>query len=177
VSVDGVASAAVRHDGDGTATVRLTPGVHTVEMRGGITSERWILELGSPPHAIEVDAPGWVASGINERGRAEGNTITLVREVAPAGGDAEPSGDNTRVAVPSSYRVQRTLRLGVHGRVFTEVERISDPASPETLEVDLIEGEQVTTPGVAVRGSRASLSFPRGATEVTFESTLPRLES
>lgn len=176
VLVDGVPSIVVLRRAARGTLLRLSPGVHRVEMRGRPSSDRLVLELGTPPHHLEIEATGWASSGLDAQGRVESNAITLVREVTPVAGDPAKGQPNNQITVPASYHVHRTIRLGVYGRVETQVKRTSDATQADTLELALISGEQVTTPGLVGTRGQVGLSFARGISEVAFEATLPALD-
>ncbi|HSC86302.1 MAG TPA: hypothetical protein VLC09_03495, partial [Polyangiaceae bacterium] len=175
--VDGRATHDVRLEPDGAYYVRLTPGVHEVELRAAPDTDRLTLELGAVPHYLEVDSSDWVVTGVNDDGKVEGGTLTLARKLEPSQGETRATETRAQVVVPPWFTVARQLSIGVNGRVQTRVVRTSDPTSPEVLELPLLPGEQVTTPGIETRGGVAVLSFSREITEREFASTLPLTRS
>lgn len=173
VEVDGEPAHALRLTAGGAYLLRLDPGVHTVVLRAGLQGDRATLDLGTPPHRLQVRAEGWNVTGLDPRGRAESNSVTVMREI-PTSADAT-TGTRDRgaqITVPPSYRVTRTVVLGVTGRVSTTIERMSDASRPEVLALALLPGEQVTTSGIPTTGGLASIAFPRDGTGASFESTL-----
>ncbi len=175
LSVDGKAVTAVRLESDGAYYLRLEKGVHNVELRAKLTSERTTLELGSEPEQVTVQATGWTVSGVNELGRVEGGTLTLQRDVelSPStdlGGDSESV--KIQATVPPFFSIRRSISLGITGQVITEIERISDATSPEVLRLQLLPGERLTTAGVEVKDGVAIIPFPREAHVKRLDSTL-----
>ena len=177
VKIDGKPATELRLETSGAYSLRLPEGVHEVELTARLRSDRTNLDLGTAPHHIVVAASGWVVTGVTDDGHAESNTLTLLRVVAPVdsprdAGDAEKAGSGSQIAVPPWFTVERHLRLGVTGRVTTTAERISDASTPEVLRIELLAGEQVTTPGIEAEGGYATLSFAREVKTISFDSVL-----
>lgn len=175
IQVDGKPTSAVRLGDDGAYYLRVEAGVHRVVLRAEIASDRTTLDLGSTPHRVRVTSRDWVVSGVNDSGRAESGTITLVRSAPRVDDKSSESGTPSKrseLNVPPWFRVERTLSLGVSGSVTTRIVRVSDPTLPEVLLLPLLPGEQVTTPGIEIRQKNAVISFPREIAELEISSTL-----
>jgi len=175
LSVDGKPTSEVRLEADGAYYLRLEAGVHRVVLEAQLPSDRTTLDVGSRPHFVSVDARGWAVSGVNDDGRVEGGTLTLIREM-PLISDEKPdkarASSSGQINVPPWFSVTRQISLGVNGRVTTTIRRVSDATSPEVLNLPLLPGEQVTTPSIEVRGQTVLISFPREVTSREFSSTL-----
>lgn len=168
--VDGKPATAVRLEADGAYYLRLEPGVHRVEFEAELNKDRTTLDLGDAPEFVHVTAEGWTVNGVNELGRAPGGALTLQREAANS---TTPSAKSeSEIAVPPYFVVTRALNLGVTGEVITSIERLSEPTRSEVLEVALLSGEKVTTPGIEVASGQALISFPRQTSKVEFTSNL-----
>ncbi len=163
VVVDGRPAEALQRVGGGEVFVRLGPGSHTL-LASGPLPQRATVEVPLPlrPRRVELAAPprGWSVQGLHPDGHVEG-ALQLVRDAAPtpaAGGDRlEPS------EIPPFVSVTRTLSLGLDWQVETRVARVAPPEGAVVLEVPLLPGEAVTTPGVRVRDARALVTLAPGA--------------
>jgi hypothetical protein len=173
VRVDGKPATALSRSGDGALWLALPAGAFTVELSGPIPSRDAIqIPLPLPPHHATSQARGFRVDGIHEDGMAD-RSLLLTRETRSSG---KPGADGVGAgpALPPFLRVERTLRLGLKWTVQTRVVRQTPAGSPIGLDVPLLEGESVTTPGIRIDGARhlASLSFAPAETELAWESTL-----
>jgi hypothetical protein len=180
VAVDGKAADALRRDERGTLWLRLRPGSHTVLLAGPLPP-RATVEIPLPlrPQRVELAAPprGWSVLGIDEEGRASG-ALQLVRNAAaPAAPGAAAASSLEPTAIPAFVRVERLLALGLDWSVETTVARVAPAEGAIVLEVPLLQGEAVTTPGVSVRAGRAVVSLAPGAGAVRWSSSLPPRET
>ncbi len=177
VAVDGRPADAIQRIGGGPVFVRLGPGSHTI-LASGPLPPRATVEIPLPlqPRRVELAAPprGWTLLGLHPDGHVEG-ALQLVRDAAPgsgAGGERlEPS------EIPPFVSVTRTLSLGLDWQVETTVARVAPPEGALVLEVPLLPGEAVTTPGVRVRDGRALVTLAPGAGAMAWSSLLPPREA
>lgn len=166
---------AVRLEADGAYYLQLPPGVHEVELRAQLVSDRTTLDLGTAPERVQLSSTGWTVSGVNDLGRVEGGTLTLQREVGAskkADGEQATGAEKSEVAVPPFFVVRRVISLSVTGQVVTQIDRLSDVTAPELLQLPLLAGERLTTPAIEVREGRAIIPFPRELRSFTLNSTL-----
>ena len=167
VEVDGREATALRQGPDGFLQLRLSPGVHTVKLRGPIAgADTLTLAFGSPPQAVQVSAPGWDVDGVRTDGRV-GESIQFQRRVESSTGD-----DETAQALPSWLVVRRRVELGVRWLVHTTVERVSPLGSPVVLRLPLIAGERVTEASVQVQGDRLVVNLGRDDDTISWTSVL-----
>ena len=75
-------------------------------------------------------------------------------------------------SLPPLLRITRTLWLGLDWTLETDVERLSPPAAPIALQVPLVPGEAVTTPGLQVGKGGALVSLPPRRGRLDWSSTL-----
>jgi hypothetical protein len=157
-------------------------GHHTVLVAGALPP-RATIEIPLPlrPQRVELAGPprGWSVLGIDAEGRV-GGALQLARDAAPAaaaapGAVGAPSLEPT--AIPPFVRVERLLALGLVWSVETTVVRVAPAEGAVVLEVPLLPGEAVTTPGVSVREGRAVVSLAPGAGSARWSSTLPPREA
>jgi hypothetical protein len=167
VTEDGQGAVALRREADGTLFLRLEPGVHEVELRAQLSSERATVDVGTFPEHVLLQGSGYAVTGVSEKGVVSGRTLTFQRE----GASAEPAPQQN-ANVPPYFLVERVLELGVTSTVTTQVRRVSEATSPEVLRLNLLPFERVITPGLESREGKVELSFPREATIQSFESNL-----
>jgi hypothetical protein len=174
VAIDGRAAEALRRDAGGQLWLRVARGSHVIVLAGPLPP-RANVEIPLPlrPQRVElVGAPrGWTLLGIDADGRVAG-ALQLARDAAPAPGAAEAERGLEPGAIPPFVSVARTLALGLSWEVTTEVERVAPPEGAIVLELPLLAGESVTTPGVRVANGRALVTIAPGASGVAWQSIL-----
>jgi len=177
VAVDSRASLAMARAGDSTLWVPLTAGAHTVRLAGRLASAESIqVAFPQPPRAVDVSASGWTVSGMNE-GRLVSGTLELARE---RGSQRTAAGDQleTGSEFAAFVRVDRLFNLDLDWTVQTAVTRIAPLRSAVSVEIPLVKGESVLTPGVEVRdGSRALVGLGTGEGNTQWQSGLARAET
>jgi hypothetical protein len=175
VSVDSRAAPAIGREGDATLWVPLTAGAHLVRLSGRLAAAESIqLVFPEKPRVIEARATGWVVSGVNE-GRLVSGSLELVRERgAQRAGAVLEAGTE----FPAFVRVQRTFNLDLDWTVDTRVVRIAPDRAAVSVEIPLVAGESVLTPGVEVHaGKTALVGLAPGELHVDWHSGLARAES
>jgi hypothetical protein len=173
VLVSGDAASALRRDGSGVLWLRVPRGRHEVQLAGPLPP-RTSVELALPlaPRRVGLaGAPsGWAVVGIQPDGTASG-ALQLVREARAAA--PEPGAARVEAtAIPPFVQLTRTLELGLSWRARTSVQRVAPQEGPIVVEVPLLAGESVTTPGVRVENGRALVTVPAGVGALEVESTL-----
>ncbi len=169
LSLDGEPLTGVRRGAGDQLLVAVTPGRHRIELAGPLP-QRTEVEIPFPlqPRQMSVDLEGWTLEGLDPAGRP-GAQIRLVRLSGPQG---EVEGPPAQGALPPLLMVERLLRLGLDWRVETQVRRLSPSEPPVVLQVPLLPGESVQTPGAQVRDGRILVSLAPGETETRWVSTL-----
>ena len=168
VRVDGDETAALFRGEGGTLYARIGPGAHRVELEGPLAPTASVdLPLPLAPHRAEAHLAGWTLLGLRPDGGVE-PALQLVRD-APAPGEERKA---ETPALPPFVRIARTLELGLTWQAETYVQRLSPVETALVLEVPLLEGESVTTPGVEVRDRRARVGLAPGAETAHFASVL-----
>ncbi len=169
VFVDGAPAPALLRGEDGTLWVKLEPGRHELVLEGALP-DRDVVELPLPlrPHRVLARTAGWTLHGVHEDGVAEGN---LQLERIRAAGDGGARGLEPG-ALPPFVRVERAITLGLDWQVATRVTRLSPADDALLLELPLLPGESVTTPGIRAEGGRAQLSLAPGASQAEWTSIL-----
>jgi len=168
VLVDGKPAGGLSRDKAGTLWLHLPRGVHQVAMEASVGARDSIaLALPLKPRRIEAEAPGWTIDGLGANGEP-GESLQLTRVDAQRGArDAGGAGQ-----LPPFVRVERTLQLGLTWRVATNVVRAGPSTAPVLVEVPLLAGEAVTTPGVPVQRGAAVVNLGPQSSAFAFESSL-----
>lgn len=169
VLVDGESAAGLRRGEEGWLWVRLAPGRHEVLLRGALPNlDVAQILLPLRPHRAEAAVEGWRIEGLHENGIAD---ESLVLSRARAEGGAERPRLEPGV-LPPFVRIERSLTLGLTWQVETSVLRLTPVGSAVVLEVPLLPGESVTTPGVRVQEGKVALNMPPQAIRSVWQSVL-----
>jgi hypothetical protein len=178
VAVDGRPAAALLRGSNGELWVRLAPGSHTLLLSGPLPN-RATVELPLPlrPQRVELAAAprGWTLPGLAPDGRGVA-ALQLVRDDASAPGGAAGAERLEPTAIPPFVAVERTLQLGLDWEVETRIVRIAPPEASIVLEVPLLPGEAVTTPGVRVQEGRALATLAPGVAATGWRSVLAQAD-
>ena len=173
VSVDARSSLAIGREQDASLWLPLTPGAHTVRLAGRLAAAESIqLAFPQAPRSIEVRASGWTVSGVNED-RLVAGSLELARERGGRAGAALESGSE----FPTFVRVERTFNLDLDWTLITEVWRIAPERAPVSLQIPLVKGESVLTPGVEVKDDLALVGLAAGEQNTGWRSGLSRSET
>ena len=172
ISVDGSSAAQVLRLGNRNLWLRVTPGRHTVVLRGS-AAEVDSLEIPFPtaPRVIAASGDGWFIAGIKDR-RLLSGSLQLTRLQTQDGGDGAPRWESSRF--PPFVYVNRTVELGLDWRVSTTVGRIAPVQGALTLELPLVTGETVVTDGMTVDDGHILVSMNPQQRTVTWHSNIPR---
>ena len=170
-SVDGSSDARVFRDASFRLWLYVTPGMHTVSLRGSIpAADSLEVPFASPPRVITVDSDGWFVAGIKDR-RLLSGSLQLTRLQVEAGGDTV-RWESSRF--PPFVKVERTIELDIDWRARTTVQRVAPLQGALTLELPLIEGESIVSGDFTVRDGTVLVSMNPQQNSVTWTSNLPR---
>jgi hypothetical protein len=170
LKVDGSEAVALRRAPDGTLWLAVKEGMHTVVAEGPLPERETVtLSLPLQPRRVESQLDGWRLDGVHEDGEPEeGLQLSrLQKKRADAPTAALEVGN-----LPPFLVVSRTLQLGLQWTVTTEVTRLSPAGSPLVLEVPLLQGESVTSPGVRVQGGKVQLNLSPDGSALSWSSVL-----
>ncbi|MEK7858096.1 MAG: hypothetical protein AAB320_03060 [Elusimicrobiota bacterium] len=165
----GGVSAPVRRDSGGSLWLALPAGSHEVLLEGALSAADSIqLALPLKPRRVELSAVGWTVDGVHEDGEAEDDLqLSRAQGLKAAGVGASQQGN-----YPPFLRVERTLKLGLSWTLATRVARLTPAGSPVVVQVPLLPGESVTTPGLRVAKGKAEVHLGPQAEEASWESVL-----
>jgi hypothetical protein len=171
LTIDGAAATAAMRSSDGKLWIAVKPGHHEVLMAGPMPARaEVIVPLPLQPRHVTLEGSGWSVQGIGENGVPE-SQLQFSRELPAdqnAGNTLEPR------PLPAFMEVSRTLQIGLDWRVQTQVRRVSPSDAPATVEVPLLEGESVTTPGLTVKNGKLLVNLSAGQEEMGWEAVLEK---
>ncbi|MDJ0750089.1 MAG: hypothetical protein QNJ11_11425 [Woeseiaceae bacterium] len=171
-AVDGSADARVFRDAGSRLWLYVTPGMHSVSLRGAIpAADSLEIPFLSPPRVITVDSDGWFVAGIKDR-RLLSGSLQLTRLQVEAGGDTV-RWESSRF--PPFVKVERTVELDLDWRVRTTVQRVAPMQGAVTLELPLIDGEDIVSGEFIVRDGTVLVSMNPQQNSLSWTSNLPRM--
>jgi len=172
VVVDGSSKAQVLRVGNQNFWLRVTPGQHTVVLRGSsVGVDSLEIPFPTPPRVIEASGDGWFIAGIKDR-RLLSGSLQLTRLQTEEGGDGAPRWESSRF--PPFVYVYRTVELGLDWRITTSVTRIAPVQGALTLELPLVAGETVVTDDMTVEDGHILVSMNPRQSSVSWQSNIPR---
>jgi len=170
VLVDGSSSARVLRAGNGTYWLYVTPGRHTVTLRGPIpAADNLEIPFRTPPRVISVDAEGWFIAGIKDR-RLLSGSLQFTRLQTEEGGDTV-RWESSRF--PAFARIERSIELDLDWRVRTTVYRVAPAQGAMTLDVPLVDGESIVSGDFTVKDGSVLVSMNPQQRSVSWTSNLP----
>jgi hypothetical protein len=169
VSVDGKpAVGLVRRDD--SPWIALDRGVHRIALDFQLDADSASIALHFPitPPNVTLAAPGWQVAG-NDGVRLLSDTLTFTRERS-----ADQAGDGAlpAQAFPPYVTLTRNIAIGLDSRVDTLVTRVAPASGGFTVELPLLPGEHVVSPGLKVERGRVQITFGAGDNEARWSSTL-----
>jgi hypothetical protein len=172
VIVDGRTFAELHRSEDGTLWVKLSPGSHQVVLEGPLPNRQTVqIPLPMRPHQVTATLSGWAIDGVHEDGIMD-ESIQLTRLETARTTDGSENGEQQQLAPPPFVQVQRQLILGLNWQMETMVTRLTPAGSAVILDIPLLEGESVTTPGMRIQNGKVQVSMGPQATYVQWNSVL-----
>jgi len=172
VRVDGKPASALSRTEEGDLWLALPAGVSRVELDGPLPARDSVqLALPLAPRFVTARSRGWTIDGLHEDGAVD-ESLKLSRQSKPGAGAA--TEDDAAPTLPPFLRVERTLHLGLRWEVDTVVRRETPTGAPVVIEIPLLAGEAITTPGIRLAKGKpaASISLGPDDGEVSWHSTL-----
>ena len=172
IALDGSGAAEILRTDDGALWLRVSPGRHSVVLRGAAPAvDSLEIPFHTPPRVIEVDSEGWLVAGIKDR-RLLSGSLQLTRLQSADGGDAMPRWESSRF--PAFVRIERSIELDLDWRVATTVYRLAPEEGALTLEIPLLDGETVLSEHVTAAAGRLLIAMEPWQRSVTWVSSLER---
>lgn len=172
VLLDGTGAAQVLRGPDRALWIRVTPGRHTVVLRGGTpAADSLEIPFPTPPRVIEVDSDGWFVAGIKDR-RLTSGSLQLTRLQTEQGGEAAPRWESSRF--PAFVIVTRNIEFDLDWQVRTTVQRQAPVQGALTVELPLVDGETVLNEHITVADGKVQVAMNPTQRQVSWVSRLPR---
>jgi hypothetical protein len=161
-------------DEDGRSWVPVRPGQHRLVLSGPLPERASVvLSLPLAPRQVTAAGEGWQLEGL--AGQGPPSQLQLRRLAAR---DEQGLATLEPLALPSYFRVERTLRFGLTWTASTRVVRLFRGGGPAVVTIPLLPGEAVTSEKVPVADGQVTLNIPAGVDRVGWQSVLevaPRL--
>ncbi len=157
--------------------VAVGAGRHDLLLSGTVAPGRdFQLGFPLPIHNLAVEAPQWRVSGI-DNGRLPSSSLhfspldPVVMDAGATGGTLTPD------PVVPFVTVRRELHLGLNWVLDTSIERVAPLEGGISLELPLLSGESITTPGIDVKDGKARVRLGPEQQGLTWSSTVERAAS
>ena len=172
VLIDGSSTSALARDQRGILWLQLPRGVHQVYLSGALPERRNVqIALPLRPHVVSSVVEGWRIRGVRDDGQAEAQLqLTRIGVDVPATESAVFEASQ----LPPFIRIERTLRLGLDWTLVTKVVRVAPGTTAAVIEVPLVDGESVVSPGIEVVDGMVRVNLGSSAQTMTWQSNLER---
>lgn len=175
VKVDNAPAIALFRSGQGILWLEPEQGVHKISMKGLAPAlNKFTLPLKLKPGRVTVENDGWRVEGVSEHGRSDGQ-LQFIR-ITEHKQDAEKQTIIESGNLPGFVSVERTLMLGLDWQVRTRVNRITSTGSAIVLNVPLLDGESVTTPGIKINDNTVLVNMAANQRSWSWQSSLAKAE-
>lgn len=177
IVLDGKPPNGLMREKEGRFLIVVPQGQHHLILDGKLPSQPQIqIPFHLNPGQVTSQVEGWVVEGIQENGQTKGS-IVLTRPlvtITPVNGTQEISLAST--SLPPLIKVERTLVLGVTWSVETHVQRLTPLGSTEVINIPLLPGEAVTTPGIQVKKNRVESVLSSKQRALSWSSVLTQTD-
>lgn len=174
LSIDGITGDAVARRGD-TSWIALDRGVHRVELRFAAVSDRIALAFSMLPQRISFQGDDWQSSGVAEH-RLLTETLSIHRDRSGAT-DSGPEETAAAQQFPPYVRVFRHVNLDLDWTIVSQAQRMAPAAGGFTLDLPILAGEHVSTPGITVKAGSLTLAMADGQSQAQWKSRLDTSDS
>jgi hypothetical protein len=147
----------------------VSAGKHVVTISGPVRKQN-IIQLPFPlkPHKVSIKADGWTVEGANPDGSLDAQLQfkrIMDQDVK------QPEMLETGI-LPPFVLVERNILLGLVWKIQTKIQRRSPAKAGIVLDIPLLPGESVTTPGIQVRDGNVKINLGPDQTRLFWESFL-----
>lgn len=172
VTVNGKVTTALRRSADNYLQVQVEGGNSIVEVKGNL-AERSAFSLQFPQRLnhMNVDSQDWFVEGLSSNGTPSESVRFTNRSNASAQADETLLREAQKL--PIWITASRSIFIGDQITVSTTLERLGAVSQAASVEVPLLPGENVTTPGFRSDGKTVSSTFQAGDSSITYSSTIP----
>ena len=157
VSTNGSSPATVIRDRDGLLWLRVPAGRQRVVVAGTAAgADSLEIPFPAPPRIVDVNADGWVVTGVKDRRLLSGSIeLSRVRDADTADGAAR--WESSRF--PPFVVVTRALEIDLDWRIHTTVTRIAPTEGALSLDIPLVDGETVISEDIEVVDGRVRVAM------------------
>jgi len=156
-----------------TLWLKMPSGRHHLILTGKLSPAATIqLPLPLKPQHLTVKNNGWTVEGL----RPDGSIDNQLQFQRLQGKEQGSRGGLEAGVLPPFLLVERTLLLGLTWKVETRVSRLSPGGAAVVMELPLLPGEAVTSPGFASANGKIQLNLGPSQDSQVWESWLNRTE-
>jgi hypothetical protein len=171
VVVDGKPTQTLQRDAEQQLWVALAQGPHDVVLQGVLPSRSSLaLPLPLKPHRVTWQGEGWQVDGIRDNGVPE-DQLQLNRTTAVTDAVTQELPN-----LPVFVKISRRLDLGLDWYVTTTVSRVSDSATPISLSIPLLSGEQPLSEQFTIKDNAVQINLKPQQDTLAWTSRLPPTE-
>ncbi len=162
----------------GVLWVQVPLGRHLLILQGPVQKRnRFQMPFNLKPRHLDLSLKGWSVEGVHPDGSFD-DQLQFKRIIAK---DQDRKSVLETGSLPTFGRVERILRLGLVWKIQTRVERLSALGEGMVMEIPLLTGESVTTPGIRVEtaqnGERvAKINFRANQRRLVWDSFLTQTD-
>ncbi|EMI22839.1 putative membrane protein [Rhodopirellula maiorica SM1] len=167
VTMDGDAPVTRR---DGYLWIAVEKGIHEVTVKGRVAdAAEWEWSFLLKPRRVTIDAVGWDITGVDRNGVPATQVFFLKEQEV-----SEDEAAYDRTDFNPVMMVERRLEIGLIWKVRTTVKRLSSPGKAISIQVPLLEGEQVLTSAREVKEDSVVVQMAANQQSFVWESELER---
>jgi len=172
ILVGGSEASALRRDANGILWIRLSRGVHNLNLHGPLPElTHFTVELPLIPKQVTHKISGWHLDGVHQNGRVD-SQLQFSRNIRVAKKEAKLG----QSSLPAFVYIERTLRFGIDWTVETRVIRASPIGTSIVLKVPILRGETVTS-DVNLRNDKVIVNMSPQQKEFVWHSELRKAPS
>ncbi len=159
-------------DDSGRIWILLSSGVHQVSLSGKLP-DRALLSLVLPmvPQYLETQLEGWSLEGRLPGGRIA-NTLQLKKLSSTSQALNQFSGAASTQGLLPFVEFTRSFSLGLKWEIHNQLQRVGPSAVPIVVQIPLLPGEALVTPGIVVQEGNALIQLAPEQSNFEYKSVL-----
>ncbi|GAA4445928.1 hypothetical protein GCM10023156_06170 [Novipirellula rosea] len=155
---------------DGYLWIAVNKGIHEITVTGRVAdSTEWEWSFLLKPRRVTIDADGWNVTGVDRNGVPAGQVFFVKEQEV-----SEDEAAYDRTEFNPVVLVDRRLEIGLVWKVRTTVTRLSSTGKAISIQVPLLQGEQVLTSGREVKDDAVAVQMAANQQSFAWESELER---
>jgi hypothetical protein len=157
---------------NGQLWIQLDEGIHQVVMAGPLPMNESVqLPLPLKPRHVSVAAKKWLVRGVDENGIPDDQLlIERIRESV----EEKAAAPVESIPFMPFVKIERNLLLGLDWRIENRVIRTSYQNTAVVIEVPLLPGESVMTPGFSVKEGKVLINMGPNQRFLAWESSMQK---